>query len=79
MGDGELRPTLEAAVHAEPRIDARFVGFKNQSGLSPYYHAADLLVLPRAAAAKRGAWWSTRRCITACRVSFRIASAVRPT
>lgn len=46
LGDGELRPTLEAAVHAEPRIDARFVGFKNQSELSPYYHAADLLVLP---------------------------------
>ncbi len=46
LGDGELRPALEAAANREPRVDTRFVGFKNQSELSPYYHAADLLVLP---------------------------------
>ncbi len=46
LGAGELRPTLESDAQVAPRIDARFLGFKNQSELTPYYHATDLLVLP---------------------------------
>ena len=46
LGDGPERHNLETAAHAEPEVEARFIGFKNQSELSPYYHAADLLVLP---------------------------------
>jgi glycosyltransferase involved in cell wall biosynthesis len=46
LGDGGLRGELETAVAREPRVRAHFAGFKNQSELSPYYHVADLLVLP---------------------------------
>lgn len=46
VGDGELRPALQAAADAAPRVKVRFAGFQNQRQLSPYYHAADLLVLP---------------------------------
>jgi glycosyltransferase involved in cell wall biosynthesis len=30
----------------EVPVRARFIGFRNQTQLSPYYHAADLLILP---------------------------------
>jgi glycosyltransferase involved in cell wall biosynthesis len=39
VGDGELRGELE-------RAGVRVLGFRNQTGLSPYYHGADLLALP---------------------------------
>jgi glycosyltransferase involved in cell wall biosynthesis len=46
MGDGPLRPSLEARLR--PRLGDRLVmtGFVNQSGLGAYYAAADLLVMP---------------------------------
>ena len=46
LGDGGLRSGLESAVGSAPPLRVHFVGFKNQTELSPYYHAADLLVLP---------------------------------
>ncbi len=46
VGGGELRGQLEAETRRAPAISVRFTGFKNQTELSPYYHAADLLVLP---------------------------------
>jgi glycosyltransferase involved in cell wall biosynthesis len=46
LGDGVLASALRSAAQEEPRVEARFPGFRNQSQLSPYYHAADALVLP---------------------------------
>jgi glycosyltransferase involved in cell wall biosynthesis len=46
LGDGPLRQSLAAAAQREPRVRVGFLGFQNQRALSPYYHAADLLVLP---------------------------------
>lgn len=46
LGDGELRDQLIEGSQTEPRIDTRFIGFQNQTQLSGFYHAADLLVLP---------------------------------
>jgi glycosyltransferase involved in cell wall biosynthesis len=45
LGSGELEATLKRASHAEG-LNVRFLGFRNQTQLSRYYHAADLLVLP---------------------------------
>ena len=46
LGAGDLLPALVAAAAATPSIAFTSVGFQNQRELSPYYHAADLLVLP---------------------------------
>lgn len=46
LGDGPQRQRLLERAKAEPPVSVRFVGFRNQSELSRYYHAADLLVLP---------------------------------
>jgi len=46
LGDGELRQSLEAESRMLTGVQVEFAGFKNQRMLSPYYHAADLLVLP---------------------------------
>jgi glycosyltransferase involved in cell wall biosynthesis len=46
LGDGELRSALEAERRNLTGVAVLFVGFQNQRLLSPYYHAADLLVLP---------------------------------
>ncbi|HEX5215713.1 MAG TPA: glycosyltransferase family 4 protein [Vicinamibacterales bacterium] len=46
LGDGDMRQRLTEQAGLEPRVDCRFVGFQNQSQLSRYYHAADLLALP---------------------------------
>lgn len=46
VGSGELQAELATAAQAAPQIQTRFAGFQNQKQLSPYYHAADLLVLP---------------------------------
>lgn len=45
LGDGELRDTLVQLASTPPIINARFVGFQNQTQLSGYYHAADIMVL----------------------------------
>jgi len=44
LGDGELRPSLEQAEGSNAAV--RFVGFQNQTRLSSFYHAADMLVMP---------------------------------
>lgn len=44
LGDGPLRPSLAAC--SAPNLTVTFLGFRNQTQLSPYFHAADLLVLP---------------------------------
>lgn len=46
LGEGALRGKLEALAKPMRGVEVRWVGFKNQTELSPYYHAADLLVLP---------------------------------
>lgn len=46
LGDGNLRSSLENQAKAEPSVNVHFLGFQNQTALSPYYHAADLMVLP---------------------------------
>src|ERR1700733_7092542 len=46
LGDGEERAALDASARNSPPVTTIFVGFQNQSRLSRYYHAADLLVLP---------------------------------
>lgn len=46
LGAGKEEGSLAEACRALPAIRACFVGFRNQKQLSPYYHAADLLVLP---------------------------------
>jgi glycosyltransferase involved in cell wall biosynthesis len=45
LGAGELAQELVSSAQAEPRVDIRLIGFKNQRELSAYYHAADALVL----------------------------------
>lgn len=46
LGDGEERAALAARAACEPTVDVRFAGFKGQQDMSPYFHAADALVLP---------------------------------
>jgi len=46
LGDGEMRSRLEKMAKNEPAIKAIFTGFKNQTEIDAYYHAADLLILP---------------------------------
>ena len=46
MGDGELKNELRQLAEKSPTVQADFVGFKNQTEISAYYCAADLLVLP---------------------------------
>lgn len=46
LGDGALRKSVTADSEQEPKVKATFAGFQNQSALSAFYHAADLLVLP---------------------------------
>jgi glycosyltransferase involved in cell wall biosynthesis len=53
VGDGVERKTLVSACAAEPRIRGIFTGFRNQTELSPFYHAADVFVLP----SLRGETW----------------------
>ncbi len=53
LGNGELRPQLEAECDREPPVRCQFLGFQNQTALSRFYHAADLLVLP----SRQGETW----------------------
>ena len=46
LGSGDLRRALAEDAGRPPRVSVVFAGFQNQSQLSAYYHAADLLVLP---------------------------------
>lgn len=46
LGSGAMKGALEGLATQAPEIKVRFAGFQNQRQLSPYYHAADLLVLP---------------------------------
>jgi glycosyltransferase involved in cell wall biosynthesis len=48
LGSGEQKETLRTEAVKDPAIRVSFPGFKNQTELSPYYHAADILVLPSA-------------------------------
>lgn len=45
LGDGEMRSELAEMVSESSELNARFLGFQNQSHLSNYYHAADLMIL----------------------------------
>lgn len=53
LGDGEMKALMQSAAAEAPSVRARFVGFQNQTRLSRYYHAADLMVLP----SRRGETW----------------------
>jgi glycosyltransferase involved in cell wall biosynthesis len=46
VGSGELEADLKRLSNAEPHTKVHFLGFQNQTMLSQYYHASDLLVLP---------------------------------
>lgn len=46
LGNGELADALEKAAKREPLVRVHFAGFRNQKEISPYFHAADLFVLP---------------------------------
>jgi glycosyltransferase involved in cell wall biosynthesis len=46
LGSGDLRDELEHLAQQPPIVKAVMLGFQNQTHLSQYYHAADLLVLP---------------------------------
>jgi glycosyltransferase involved in cell wall biosynthesis len=46
LGDGELRGPLARAAEGSPAVPVRFPGFQNQTRLSRFYQAADLLILP---------------------------------
>jgi glycosyltransferase involved in cell wall biosynthesis len=46
LGDGDLKTLLANLASSSPAIKVHFLGFQNQTHLSRYYHASDLLVLP---------------------------------
>jgi glycosyltransferase involved in cell wall biosynthesis len=46
LGSGQLKDELESLAQESPQVKAFFPGFQNQSRLSRFYHAADLLILP---------------------------------
>jgi glycosyltransferase involved in cell wall biosynthesis len=46
LGNGELKAQLEKQAESLPNTKVHFLGFQNQTQLSNYYHAADILVLP---------------------------------
>ncbi|MDP9171220.1 MAG: glycosyltransferase family 4 protein [Acidobacteriota bacterium] len=45
LGNGEMLPQLEQTA-ARSQVRIRCLGFQNQKSISPWFHAADLLVLP---------------------------------
>lgn len=46
LGDGQLKEGIRRFARVTPQVRIHITGFKNQTELSPYYHMADLLVLP---------------------------------
>lgn len=45
LGTGEMKDSLRDLAD-KASVVSRFAGFQNQTQLSPFYHAADLLILP---------------------------------
>jgi glycosyltransferase involved in cell wall biosynthesis len=48
VGSGPEQERLQAQAAGDDPVRVRFAGFQNQTQLSPYYHAADLFVMPSA-------------------------------
>ncbi|UCC94667.1 MAG: glycosyltransferase family 4 protein [Candidatus Omnitrophota bacterium] len=46
LGSGKLKSVFQDFAQNPPTVKLHFIGFKNQSELSGYYHAADVLALP---------------------------------
>ncbi|MBW4646741.1 MAG: glycosyltransferase family 4 protein [Goleter apudmare HA4340-LM2] len=46
LGNGDLKTPLANLAGNSPAVTVDFLGFKNQTQISRYYHASDLLVLP---------------------------------
>jgi glycosyltransferase involved in cell wall biosynthesis len=46
LGSGPEQSAVAAACAGDPAVRAVFPGFRNQRQLSPWYHAAEMLVLP---------------------------------
>jgi glycosyltransferase involved in cell wall biosynthesis len=46
VGSGQLQDELERLALEPPVVHAVFSGFQNQTQLSRYYHASDMLILP---------------------------------
>jgi len=46
LGDGELRQELETYARQRGLTNVRFVGFKNQTEIAPFFALADAFVLP---------------------------------
>jgi glycosyltransferase involved in cell wall biosynthesis len=46
LGDGDERDRLATMAAVSPAVRTAFLGFQNQTKLSRYYHAADLMTLP---------------------------------
>ena len=46
LGSGDLKEALQSLARETPVVTVHFLGFQNQTQLSQYYHAADLLALP---------------------------------
>ncbi len=46
LGSGEQQAAFESLARESPPVTVTCLGFQNQTRLSAYYHAADLLVLP---------------------------------
>jgi glycosyltransferase involved in cell wall biosynthesis len=48
LGSGPEQVRLEAQAGGNDPVRVHFAGFQNQTQLSPYYHSADLMVMPSA-------------------------------
>ncbi len=46
LGDGQLRGQLQAYARERGLANVRFVGFKNQTEIAPYFAMSDVFVLP---------------------------------
>ena len=46
LGSGDMQEALREQARRAPAVEVVFAGFQNQTRLSAYYHAADMLVLP---------------------------------
>lgn len=46
LGSGEMQNELQLLASTVPAVKTIFPGFQNQTALSRFYHAADLLILP---------------------------------
>jgi glycosyltransferase involved in cell wall biosynthesis len=46
LGSGPEQASLQAQAGGDDPVRVYFAGFQNQTKLSPYYHSADLLIMP---------------------------------